>query len=94
MIVTCLATRCPYNNHSGFCEKPTVININEMGTCSVLWKGLEARNLTGPLDDKDLYTKEERIIEDAAIEVDDPAETNIKEGDESRSEDPQNGDPA
>lgn len=90
MIVTCLAARCPYNDHNGFCGKPVMISINEMGACSVLWKGLQARSLAGPLDDKDLYTKEARIIEDAAIKVDDTVKTNIQEGEESRSEDPQN----
>lgn len=36
-MVTCMVTQCPYNDSRGFCAKK-VVNINEMGSCKVLWR--------------------------------------------------------
>lgn len=46
MIVSCKMSQCPYSNKWGFCAKPTVVNIDQMGMCSVLWKRGQQRSLT------------------------------------------------
>lgn len=93
MTIACKMIQCPYYDTRGFCAKPTVVSIDENGMCAVIWKRGQRRQLVYPFTD-DMYLKKPIIIEDAAMQVDNPAETSKEEGDESRSEDPQNGDPA
>lgn len=49
MTVSCKMTACPYHDQRGFCAKPFVINIDENGMCSVLWKRGQQREIYKPL---------------------------------------------
>lgn len=94
MIVSCKMAQCPYYDNRGFCAKKDVLNIDEMGMCSVLWRKGQQRFLESPFT-IDRYPREEIMIVDvAASEISDITES--KEGEEGsgRLENPQNGDPA
>lgn len=93
MIVACKMTKCPYYDDRGYCAKPTVVSIDEMGMCSVLWRKGQSRQLELPFTEE-LYPREQVTIVDAETAVDDRQEEETKEEEESRSEDPQNGDAA
>lgn len=94
MIVSCKMTSCPYYDNRGFCAKKDVLNIDEMGMCSVLWKNGQQRLLQMPFT-KQNYPREDVIIIDvAATEVSDIIESKEEEEAESRLENPINGDAA
>ena len=73
MIVTCRMASCPYFNQQGFCTKLSVVSINEMGMCSVIWKKkgqqMEMRQQVMPFTDE-MYPKEHIVILDAEINND------------------------
>lgn len=93
MIVACKMTQCPYYDNRGYCAKPTVVSIDEMGMCSVLWRKGQQRQLAQPFTEE-YYPKELMTIIDAEIAVDDRQEEEIEKEEESRSEDLQIGDAA
>lgn len=90
MIVLCKMTQCPYHDERGYCAKSTVIGIDQMGMCSVLWRRGQQRQLIMPFTEE-LYPKDPITIIDAEIMVPDIIEKEKEEAAESRSEDPING---
>ena len=90
MIVSCKMTQCPYHDERGYCAKSTVVGIDQMGMCSVLWRRGQQRQLMIPFT-KELYPKEPITIIDAEIVVPDVIKKEKEEAAESRSEDPTNG---
>lgn len=66
MIVICKMTQCPFHDSRGYCAKPSIVSIDEMGMCSVLWKRGQQRQLTFPFTENK-YSKETMTIIDAEI---------------------------
>ena len=89
MIVSCKMTQCPYHDERGYCAKSTVVGIDQMGMCSVLWRRGQQKQLIMPFT-KELYPKDPITIIDAEIVVPDVIEEEKEEATESRSEDPTN----
>ena len=89
MIVSCKMTQCPYYDERGYCAKPTVVGIDQMGMCSVLWRRGQQKLLMMPFTEK-LYPKDPITIIDAEIRIPDVVEEEKEEATESRSEDPIN----
>ena len=46
MIVSCKMSQCPFYNNYGLCAKPVIVNIDQMGMCSVVWKKGQQRGVT------------------------------------------------
>ena len=90
MIVSCKMAQCPYHDERGYCAKPTVVGIDQMGMCSVLWRRGQQRQLIMPFTEE-LYPKDPITIVDAETVFPDVIEEEKKEVAESRSEDPTNG---
>ena len=90
MIVSCKMAQCPYHDERGYCAKPTVVGIDQMGMCSVLWRKGQHRPLEMPFTEE-LYPKDPITIVDAETVVPDVMEEEKEEVAESRSEDPTNG---
>ena len=90
MIVSCKMTQCPYHDERGYCAKSTVVGIDQMGMCSVLWRRGQQRQLMMPFTEE-LYPKDPITIIDAEIAVPDVIKEEKEEATESRSEDPTNG---
>lgn len=90
MIVLCKMTQCPYHDERGYCAKSTVLGIDQMGMCSVLWRRGQQRQLMMPFTEE-LYPKEPITIIDAEIMAPDVIEEEKEEVAESRLEDPTNG---
>ena len=90
MIVSCKMTQCPYHDERGYCAKPTVVGIDQMGMRSVLWRKGQHRPLAMPFTEE-LYPKDPITIVDAEITVPDIIKEEKEEATESRSEDPTNG---
>ena len=90
MIVSCKMTQCPYHDERGYCAKSTVVGIDQMVMCSVLWRRGQQRQLMMPFTEE-LYPKDPITIIDAEIVVPDVIEEEKEEAAESRSEDPING---
>ena len=63
MLVRCKMIHCPYYDNREFCSKPTIVGIDEMGMCSVLWRKGQQKLLKLPFDDKN-YPKEKAVIID------------------------------
>lgn len=61
MIVRCKMTQCPYYHNQGFCAKKTVLMIDEMGMCSVLWRRGQQKMLQPPFTE-DRYPREEITV--------------------------------
>lgn len=61
MIVRCKMTQCPYYHNQGFCAKKTVLMIDEMGMCSVLWRRGQQKMLQTPFTE-DRYPREEITV--------------------------------
>lgn len=62
-----MVTQCPYNDSRGFCAKK-VVNINEMGSCKVLWR---KGQLKGPNLCQQVYPRKTiEIIEEEYREED------------------------
>ena len=89
MIVSCKMTQCPYHDERGYCAKSTVVGIDQMGMCSVLWRRGQQRQLMMPFTEE-LYPKDPITIIDAETVVPDVIKEEKKEATESRSEDPTN----
>ena len=89
MIVSCKMAQCPYHDERGYCAKSTVVGIDQMGMCSVLWRRGQQRQLIMPLTEE-LYPKDPITIIDAEIVVPDVIKEEKEEATESRSEDPTN----
>ena len=89
MIVSCKMTQCPYHDERGYCAKPAVVGIDQMGMCSVLWRRGQQRQLMMPFT-KELYPKDPIAIIDAEIAVPDVTKKEKEEATENRSEDPIN----
>ena len=53
--------QCPYYNNQGFCAKKTVLTIDEMGMCTVLWRRGQQRMLQPPFTD-DRYPKQQITV--------------------------------
>lgn len=83
-------TQCPYHDERGYCAKPTVVGIDQMGMCSVLWRRGQQRQLMMPFT-KELYPKDPITIIDAEIGIPDVTKEEKEKATESRSEDPTNG---
>ena len=90
MIVSCKMIWCPYHDERGYCAKPTVVGIDQMGMCSVLWRKGQHRPLAMPFTEE-LYPKDPITIVDAETVVPDVMEEEKEEVAESRLEDPTNG---
>ena len=90
MIVSCKMTQCPYHDERGYCAKSTVVGIDQMGMCSVLWRRGQQRQLTMPFTEE-LYPKDPITIIDAETVVPDVIKEEKEEATESQSEDPTNG---
>ena len=90
MIVSCKMAQCPYHDERGYCAKPTVVGIDQMGMCSVLWRKGQQRLLAMPFTEE-LYPKDPITIVEAETVVPDVMEEEKEEVAESRSEDPTNG---
>lgn len=91
MIVSCKMAQCPYHDERGYCAKPTVLGIDQMGMCSVLWRKGQQRQLIMPFTDE-MYPKDPIVIVDAAeTEVTGVIEEEVEGEEESREEDPTNG---
>lgn len=90
MIVSCKMIWCPYHDERGYCAKPTVVGIDQMGMCSVLWRKGQHRPLAMPFTEE-LYPKDPVTIVDAETVVPDVMEEEKEEVAESRLEDPTNG---
>ena len=90
MSVSCKMTQCPYHDERGYCAKPTVVGIDQMGMCSVLWRRGQQKLLRMPFTEE-LYPKDPITIIDAEIAVPDVIKEEKEEATESRSEDPTNG---
>ena len=90
MIVSCKMAQCPYHDERGYCAKPTVVGIDQMGMCSVLWRRGQQRQLIMPFTEE-LYPKDPITIVDAETVVLDVMEEEKEEVAGSRSEDPTNG---
>lgn len=86
MIISCKMTQCPYHDGRGYCAKSTVVGIDQMGMCSVLWRRGQQKQLTMPLTEE-LYPKDPITIIDAEIEVLNTIEEEKEEATESRSKD-------
>ena len=82
-------TQCPYHDERGYCAKPTVVGIDQMGMCSVLWRRGQQRQLIMPFTEE-LYPKDSITIIDAEIAVPDVIKEEKEEATENRSEDPIN----
>ena len=89
MTVSCKMTQCPYYDERGYCAKPTIIGIDQMGMCSVLWRRGQQKQLMMPFTEK-LYPKDPITIIDAEIVAPDVTEEEKEEAVESRLEDPTN----
>ena len=83
-------TQCPYHDKRGYCAKPTVVGIDQMGMCSVLWRRGQQRQLIMPFTEE-LYPKDPITIVDADIVVPDVMEEEKEDATESQSEDTTNG---
>ena len=92
MIVACKMHQCPYY-FKGFCAKKTVVTIDEMGMCNVLWKKGQQRMLQTPFSET-LYPKENVIIVEAGNDFREIKQTKVDECGGSRQEDLRNGDAA
>lgn len=92
MTIVCKMNQCPYNDKKGFCTKPNVISITQLGMCSVLYKGNGQQKLI-PWDER-FYITEPIEIEEAEFQVIDVYEPEIKEKGETRHEKTINGDAA
>ena len=90
MIVTCKMVQCPYHDGRGYCAKPTVVGIDQMGMCAVLWRKGQQKQLMMPFTEK-LYPKDPITIIDAENMVTDVIKEEKEEATESRLEDPTNG---
>ncbi len=90
MIVSCKMTQCPYHDERGYCAKSTVVGIDQMGMCSVLWRRGQQKQLMMPFTEE-LYPKDPITIIDAEIAVPDVIKEEKEEATENRSEDPING---
>lgn len=90
MIISCKTTQCPYHDERGYCAKSTVVGIDQMGMCSVLWRRGQQRQLIMPFTEE-LYPKDPITIIDAEIAVPDVIKEEKEEATESRSKDPTNG---
>ena len=90
MIVSCKMTQCPYHDERGYCAKPAVVGIDQMGMCSVLWRRGQQRQLIMPFTEE-LYPKDPITIIDAETVIPDVIEEEKEEATGSRSEDPTNG---
>lgn len=90
MIVSCKMAQCPYHDGRGYCAKPTVVGIDQLGMCSVLWRRGQQRQLTMPFTEE-LYPKNPITIIDAETVVPDVIKEEKEEATESRSKDPTNG---
>lgn len=90
MIVSCKMTQCPYHDERGYCAKSTVVGINQMGMCSVLWRRGQQRQLIMPFTEE-LYPKDPMTIVDAETVVPDVIEEEKEDATKSRSEDLTNG---
>ena len=90
MIVSCKMIWCPYHDERGYCAKPTVVGIDQMGMCSVLWRKGQHRPLAMPFTEE-LYPKDPITIVDAETVVSDVIKEEKEEATGSRSGDPTNG---
>lgn len=90
MIVSCKMAQCPYHDERGYCAKPTVIGIDQMGMCNVLWRRGQQRQLIMPFTEE-LYPKDLITIIDAETVVPDVIEEEKEDATKSRSEDLTNG---
>ena len=86
MTVVCKMTQCPYHDERGYCAKPTIISIDQMGMCSVLWRRGQQRQLMMPFTEE-LYPKDPITIINVEIAVLNIIEKEKKKVTESRSED-------
>ena len=82
-------TQCPYHDERGYCAKSTVVGIDQMGMCSVLWRRGQQRQLIMPFTEE-LYPKDPITIIDAEIVVPDIIKEEKEEATENRSKDPIN----
>lgn len=82
MTISCKMQQCPYNDNRGFCAKPTVMGIDQMGMCSVIWRKGQRRMFPTPFTDEK-YSKDPIIILESI-------EKEEKEDAGSRQEDPLN----
>lgn len=90
MIVSCKMAQCPYHDERGYCAKPTVVSVDQMGMCSVLWQKGQPKLLAMPFTEE-LYPKDPITIVDAEIVVPNVIEEEKEDATKSRSEDPING---
>ena len=90
MIVSCKMVQCPYHDERGYCAKPTVVGIDQMGMCSMLWRKGQPRLLAMPFTEE-LYPKDPITIVNAGTMIPDVTEEEKEEAMGSRSEDPTNG---
>ena len=94
MIVVCKMAQCPYYDKRGYCAKSTVVSINQMGMCSVLWRRGQQKRLKMPFTEEN-YPKDPITIVDAEIIIPNDIKEQMKEEDAgSRLENPTNGDAA
>lgn len=82
--------QCPYHDERGYCAKSTVVGIDQMGMCNVLWRKGQQRQLVMPFTDE-MYHKDPITIVDAGNAVHDVIKEEGGEGAEGRLEDPTNG---
>lgn len=90
MIVSCKMAQCPYHDERGYCAKPTVVGIDQMGMCSVLWRRGQQRLLAMPFTEE-LYPRDPITIVNAETVVPDVVEEEKEDATKSRSEDLTNG---
>lgn len=89
MIISCKMTQCPYHDERGYCAKSTVVGIDQMGMCSVLWRRGQQRQLMMPFTEE-LYPKDPITIIDAEIAITDVIKEEKEEATEGRLKDPTN----
>ena len=63
MTVACKMTQCPYHDSLGYCGKPLLICVDQMGMCSVIWKRGQQRQLVRPFSDENYKKKKINIID-------------------------------
>lgn len=63
MTVACKMAQCPYHDPSGYCGKPLLICVDQMGMCNVIWKRGQRRQLVRPFSDENYKKKKINIID-------------------------------
>lgn len=87
MTIVCKMLECPYHDVRGFCGKPTVIRIDQLGTCSVIWKRGQRKIIS-----KDKKVEKNLItIQQAETVIVDTKQLKVCQEGGSHLEDPQNG---